>query len=417
MDRDAIQTAIKFWMAHDETDTAYVMNLSVVTTPDTADVVVSIRDRIQECDGERANMTFYWCGPLLSGETTPEDPERVEIAGGYDQSSTVTIAKIAIGHLYGVSSPTNRSDIAGFDTLRPSDPFFGEPPAVVGINKTSSVDRDFTGLVEETLAWWESQPATHKNYSTTFVLRPNATAPDIEVRFVEHIPPTTCEAEPGDDLLGCADVLSGRNFVEDALVRIKTGYTDASTSQTLKHEFGHIHGRQHNQSPMPVMSPTGNGTLLPQPDATDRAFPWQRSNLSYYLASRVSDRVGQQYAEQVRHAEEYYKQRADGHVPKNLTLTRIDNRSAADIVIIEESSNATRGDGSIDYIVGRSTDTDPGLEYYTFDKIYLSGLEPNRYGWHVGYWLGFAFGAETIDELPPPFDEPEEDPRESWWQK
>jgi hypothetical protein len=391
------------------------MNLSIVSTPKTADIVISVRDRIQECNGEQTNMTFYWCGPLLSSETAPENTERVEIAGGYNQSNTVTMMKIAIGHLYDLDSPTDRSDVGGFDTLRPDDPFFSEPPVVVGINNTASQDRNFSSLVTETLEWWESQPDAHKNYSTTFHLRPNAPDPDIEVRFVERIPPETCGVEPNEDVIGCADILSGQYFVKDALVRIETGYTNASTLQTIKHEFGHIHGRLHNQSPMPLMSPTVDDTLLPQPNVTERVLPWQSSNLTYYLASRSSDRIGQEYVKQVNRAMKYYTDGAEGDIPKNVTLTRTQNRSAADIVIINDGMNASREDGSDANWVGLSTDSDPAWEYYTSYKMVLTGLDTDRYGWHVGYWLGFAFGAENISKLPPPFDEPEEDPREDWW--
>lgn len=263
--------------------------------------------------------------------------------------------------------------------------------------------------------YWTSHAEQYLDRQVAFTVDPDAADPDLVVSVVDEI--ERCGLE--NHTAGCAPVVGRPATVSDPIeVRVRSGLAPGSTRLVLKHEFGHVMGLEHDDPPQSVMASHVILATTPKPNATRRAVPWASSNLS--LAADLddvprSDRVD--VRRQIRHAIDYYNDGADGTVPSNVTVTLVDDPDAAD-VSVEFRSTLPCGDGagSCSMITGTDPDRDGAKERYTSVEIFLSGVETDVVGWHVGRWLGTALGAADEDDLPPPFrDGNTSAQREHWW--
>lgn len=289
--------------------------------------------------------------------------------------------------------------------------------AVVSINKTADPDRNYAGLVQASINYWDDDGAEHRHYDVRLVVQPNASDADIEVRFVDSIDVCGRIYDHDGRFAGCAPILSANsNPDKPAVIYVLAGLTREDTVHTLNHEFGHLFGIDHDEEPMPLMNESYNHTFISKPDVDERAFPWEQTHFSVYIehVDGESDARQESTREQVTHAMDYYASDADGWMAENITYEFVSDPAEADIRI-EFTDDSLESDGSLGRFWGHDIDTDDELEYYRYVNISVNGIPVNRRGWHVGYWLGFAFGAESVDELPPPFDNPESDPRRHWW--
>lgn len=301
----------------------------------------------------------------------------------------------------------------------PENPWRSETVTVAvrnGVNQS----RDVTPLVDETLAYWNEHADEYGDYSVEFVSTPNARGADVTVELVPRI--SECGDHDAESTVGCAALLeSGTVADRPERVAVVAGYTNDSTREILRHEFGHLLGIEHGEEPMPTMKALSKHTYLSQPDATSRTLPWRSSDLSVYVDGRNWTTLERRHArEQVEHALQYYEDGAEGHVPANVTFELTENESAANVVISWPDSLpcTSRGDhsGSCGNIWGYSTDADEALEYYSTLSIRLGRVDHEAIGWHVGYWLASGFGL-TDDELPPPWVDPDyETSHGEWWE-
>jgi hypothetical protein len=295
------------------------------------------------------------------------------------------------------------------------DNHFRERTLTVALADEAGTGRDYAPLVREALDYWEQNAAQFAGFPIEYEFAPNATDPDVRVRFVAEI--EECGSETDEFTAGCAPYLKGSGPVDRPVdVRIETGYDDASTVTLLQHEFGHTLGLDHDDEPAAVMSARANLTTLPQPDATDRALPWARPNLTYYVDyGQVPADERPETREQVEAAFGYVADGADGTVPANVTFTRTSNRSAADVVVrFAESDSCTDG-GSCGSLRGFDPDGDGALETYSRLEITVVGVDTEARGWHVGYWTARGFGLRG-EELPAPLRTDDPDVRRSeWW--
>lgn len=287
----------------------------------------------------------------------------------------------------------------------------------VSVNNTVN-DRDFTPLVNETLRYWNQNAEAYGNYEVTFRLAGDNHQPDITVQFVSTI--DICESKDTDRTVGCAPILSkDSRLSSSATVKIKTGYINSSTEKTLKHEFGHVLGISHGEDPMPLMAERGPMTMVPQPNATERAFPWQNKTLSVYIDyENVSLSDTSIYEYELTHTLAYYADGADGTVAEGIEFTSTENRTAANIVILfpDELNCTDRDEGSCGRVHGYNLDADQPLEYFSQYTITVTGIDRNAIGWWVGYWLADAFGLIDTEELPPPFvDADYRTTHSDWW--
>lgn len=261
--RDAVQWA-------DQETFAYPVDLELAGE-ETPDVVINVQPLIESCGGEQPDsLSYRWCGPKLDPGSRAAGIETVDIAGAYSNATVRAATRGGLARLFGDDTASDRAGVSLPERSTFRDPWVRQDTVVVGVATPGNESRAFAPLVNESLAYWQSGPgARFANYSTTFVVRPNAANPDVRVRLVSSI--VECGTELDSFTVGCADLLSKQDVADgDEQIRIEAGYTNASTRRVLRHEWGHLLGRYHGQQPRGVMNATIETTRLPTPNASER---------------------------------------------------------------------------------------------------------------------------------------------------
>ncbi|MFT4891951.1 MAG: hypothetical protein ACI9YT_002889 [Halobacteriales archaeon] len=330
-------------------------------------------------------------------------------SSGNDSPTPTTTASVA-----GPTPTTTESATAARTTADDATGrIWPDEPIVVAVEDVTGGGRDFPPLVRAALDYWEGNASRYAGYPVEFVLDPDATDPDVEIRIVRDI--TDCDG-PGDTI-GCAPYVTARERIDRPVtVQVVAGLSDESTVHVIKHELGHVFGLDHGDAPRDVMAPGTLVTTLPQPNATERAVPWKDDTLTVHVNdSGVTERDA--VRDQIRHAVRYYDRGAGGTVPGNVSFEFVDDPERADVVIsFPDEMPCGEGDGSCGRRIGVDEDGDGALEYYTRLEISLIDVDVQATGWHVGYWLGFAFGFEEASDWPEPLGNASADERRSdWW--
>jgi hypothetical protein len=299
-------------------------------------------------------------------------------------------------------------------TPEPPDNPYQSDPVVIGIENPTN--RSYLPLVEEAVAYWEENQSRYGEYTASYVIRPNDSAPDIRIEFTDEI--YRCGNELGDNILGCAPYPDGLEPYETADVQIETRderglYTNASMVETLKHEFGHLYGIEHGEEPMPLMEATSVANLTEQPNATEQAVPWPDNTVYVYIdegsfASSITDDIDAQVTNTIAWFND-----GKGTTPDNLSVERVESESKANIVV--RSGNTPDGVRSTtNGVYGRDGDGDGALEYYTNMTVIIDpNVDSGDFGWHVGYWLDSVVNPDEVSE---PFEDPEGGDRRDWWE-
>ncbi|WP_135851043.1 matrixin family metalloprotease [Halorussus salinus] len=298
---------------------------------------------------------------------------------------------------------------------------WGRRHVTVAVRNEAAPSRNVAVLVEEALAYWNGEGREYADYDVTFVPSSNADKADVVVEFVGRI--ESCDGSDTDSTVGCAPLLGARTTPSDPTrVQVVAGYSNESTVEILKHEFGHVVGVEHGEEPTATMRAMSAVTYLSQPDLRDRAVPWRNSTLAVNVdVSALPDHDREEAREQIRHALDYYESGADGAVPSNVSFVAASNRSAADLRIrVPEEAFDCGGERLREGSCGESwvydTDTDDAPEYFAEYEIRVRGIDTDAIGWHVGYWLSDAMGLYG-DELPEPFvDGGDGHRRNDWWE-
>jgi hypothetical protein len=298
--------------------------------------------------------------------------------------------------------PTDHGDDAGANP-------WGSEPIVVAVE--GPPDRDVVPLVRTAAAYWEANDTRYVGYPVDYEVRPDASDPDVVVRFRDVI--EGCERN--DHTAGCAPYITHSAQIQRPVtVEIKTGLSDASTIQVIEHELGHTLGLGHDDEPQDVMRTGVTLTTLPQPNATERAFPWTDGEFTVYVD--VDEAPNPDAARgQVIRALNYYQRGAPG-IPDNLTFEVVDDPDAELVIRYAETSSCTEGPGSCGSSRGPDPDGDGASETYAAFVVTIVGIDTEAVGWHAGYWLASAFGTEADAEKPPPFQNASyQDRRSEWW--
>lgn len=281
------------------------------------------------------------------------------------------------------ASPTTTQ---GTSTPEPVDNPWGKSPIVVGIRNDANSE-NYTAQVIAAVEYWNTEGQEYATWNPEFEVEPDADDPDIVVEFKPGI--EKCGVDHPGTVVGCARVLSASSHPSNPeIVEIKTGEDSDDMQVTLRHEFGHILGLYHGDEPIDIMG--------------EEVEPfWEKNPLGpYKVYVEFAGSWGAQRSskQQIQHALDYYESGAEGWLAENVSFEMTDNRYEADLIIV----------------VKKGSDPKSTVNFRT-NTITLEGLIPTRQGWHVGYWLGYLFGASDVEELPPAFDEPQLDDRENWW--
>jgi len=279
-------------------------------------------------------------------------------------------------------------------------------------------DRDYGPFVRAAADYWTDNSDRYAGFPVTFRVVDDREQADMQVRFVDRI--DDCGTHDAESVAGCARILTEPSQVDRPVdVRVRTGFSDASTLAVLKHEVGHTLGLTHADQPQAVMRPESRLTTPPDTNATDRGLPWQTSILGVYTDYSDVPPVDREATErQVSEALAYYERGAGGTVPEAVSFRRVDDPGEAEVVIaVTDESDCRTGTGSCGTIRGTDPDGDGTLEWYTRLRIVVVGLDTDAVGWHVGRWLGVGVGHDAESEYPPPLRENAtyDERRSEWW--
>lgn len=280
----------------------------------------------------------------------------------------------------------------------PQNPWHAET-VVVGIDPGPE-GRTYEPLVTDAIEYWQTEAAEYSTYEkpVEFQLRPGASDPDLVINFTAQV---ICGSY--GPAAGCAPVLNDTHTAEPPEeMAIETGRHPALVYRTLKHEFGHVLGVQHNREPLPLMA-AGHEVDEQVPDVTERDFAFPDTTLYVYLnLSGVDSTTAKHYEREVEHALEYWADGGDGHLDRDIEFVRVDEPHRADIEIRFTDPGKT-GDEEVSRGVsaGFNLDGDEAVEYHDLTVITVHGIDQDAIGWHVGHWLGWELlGAESDSELP-----------------
>jgi hypothetical protein len=334
----------------------------------------------------------------------------------------VVLAGCSTGLLSGASeldgTPADGGEPDTTATPAPGESPFPDRTLVVGISNEVNDSREFEPLVAEAIAYWEATTEQYAGYEVDYRLDPDAEDPDFEVRFVASI--DECGTEDGHPA-GCAPVIEKRGqFDPTHDVRIQGGFSDSSTLEVLKHEFGHTLGLTHDDEPQSVMAAESVLTTLPRTDAVNKSYAWESNPLSVYMDfSAAPDEQHEELERQVTEALAYFERGAEGAVPDDVSFVRTDDRSAADIVIQVDGENPCQRDrGSCRYAGGLDPDGDGKLETSETVAVYVLALDAEAVGWHVGRHVGYGLSLNAEAEFPDPLktDASYSERRSDWWE-
>ncbi|KTG08790.1 matrixin [Haloprofundus marisrubri] len=292
---------------------------------------------------------------------------------------------------------------------------WGDDPIVVAVENRGEPGREFTPLVRQATSYWEENAREYTGFDVDYRVVPDAENPDLVVEFVDEVP----NCDNVTHAAGCAPrITDARQIQRPETVSVRTGLSDESTELVVRHELGHTLGLGHDDEPADVMAASSVLYTEPQPNATERAFPWDDAHFTVYADTESADDP-EAAREQIRHAFEYYENGADGSVPANLTFEYVDSPEDADVkVLFEDGSACGDGPGSCAVSSGPDPDGDSAIERYEQLEITLVDLDSAAIGWHVGAWFAtYGVGAEDPADKPEPFqDAGYSERRSNWWE-
>lgn len=377
-----------------------------------ADLELSVPPRITDCAGDVTSFTFRFCMPTIGPEHTTEGGVNGSIAGLYDDETFVAVAEGALANL--LDREPEAADAYPPARYTYTDPWPDSSPVVVNVSTPGNESRSLTPLVREAVAWWDSRPGTQRDYSVEFVVRPNAPDADLQVRLVDEI--EACGVESDADPVGCADLLNEDSIADGATVRVEAGYTPDSTLQILKHEFGHIHGREHGETPTGVMEPGTDKHEWPAPNATERDLPWNSSDLAVSLETGPAVEAGTAW-DDIQPALEFYEDGAGGWLAAPVTFTRVDDPAQADITVTVVEDNVCEFEqGGVCRVdrKGENFDSDPAIEVYTSASMTIADVDGDERAWFAGFGLAYALGAPNQSAMPAPLQDIDNADTQ-WW--
>lgn len=299
---------------------------------------------------------------------------------------------------------------AATDTPTAANPW-GKQTLTVSVEQSNRSWRTVTDLVADTLEYWERNDTEYAAYEVDFELEPNATDPDVVVKYVEDI--SVCGSANRDGGAGFAPIISATSRPDPPeSICVRHGYNEASTSHILRHEFGHLLGIGHGDPPTELMTPDYEYLLVPRPEPPIRSDSVQSDSVSVYVdRSDIYARRDYVAQQQLEHMVAYYERETEPPLGRQVSVTLVDDRESADVVFRFPQQSPCDRDRA-----GSCASVETRSEGRSQLEVTITTTHEDTYGWHAGFWLGIALGVDTHDELPAPFGNASFDDRHSaWW--
>lgn len=292
---------------------------------------------------------------------------------------------------------------------QPANPW-GKSTLTVGVIHSNGSWRNVTGSVADALGYWEQHDSRYGRYEVDFELQPNAADPDVVVRYVTDV--SVCGSPTRDRGAGFAPRITAEHPPQPPeYVCVRTGFNEASTVHILEHEFGHLLGIEHGGAPEDLMRADYEYLQVPRPAPALSAAWAPRDHVSVFVdRSTIFARRDYVAGRQLERVFDYYESGAAETIGR-VTITETEDRAAADVVIrFPRQSPCDRPlAGSCSKLVERP-DGRPQLD------VSITTTHEDTFGWHAGFWLGFALGADRHEQLPAPFRNASFDDRSrQWW--
>jgi len=307
-------------------------------------------------------------------------------------------ALVLLGVLAGCGALVEEADsLREGDSLTGSDehPFAGETVTVA----VEGTDRE-RALVADGLAYWADNATEFAGFPVDFrVLAPGATpadGPDVRLRFVETVGACGDTEFPA----GCAPRVTAATGVDrPASVEVRRGLADDATRLVVRHEAGHLLGLTHTDRPRDVMAHERELATRPRPNATERANPWNDTELTVALDGAGEERDS--YRAELDYALDYVRAGADGAVPDDVSVRVVADAETADVVVRPLSTDdCTAGEGSCLRLEGPDPDRDGAIETYSRAEIRLVGLDTDAASWHIAsQFVGTFHTGDSPDRL------------------
>lgn len=345
--------------------------------------------------------------PTTEGETTAPATAPTTAAptpAERERTSTTTEAS-------GPTTATPEPDIQQADNP------WNQDTVRVALERNGHAEIDYERTLRSAIEYW-NRNTRYGEYTVDFFYVADPDDADLHVEIRDSV--EECGIENGSDVLGCAPLLvEGTRADVPVTVDIESGYNTESTEGIMIHEFGHILGIRHGEEPQEYMQPAETVYRVDQPNASERAYPWETTEFRFYAATDGLPK-GEQDAtrDQVGHVVDYYEhiKDEDDDVPSNISVGWTDTRSEANVVVSfpEDLPDGTDRGSSLSQF-GFDPDGDGAIEYYENVSIAVADIDTDARGWHTGYWFGLALGIDEGD-LPAPFQSASyEDRRSDWW--
>ena len=234
-----------------------------------------------------------------------------------------------------------------------------ERTMVVGIDATGA-DRIPVAETRAALEYWERQEAAYATgYDAEFVLRPNASDPDVLIRY-----------RPGGGCSGgrpgCAPLVTDESKLSEyprpleVTIDASKLHNRRSATLLLKHELGHVRGVGHCVEPRVVMGCPHSEDGEERSWET-RTYAWAKPTVHVYVTE------GTENATAVWEALERIERSPDA--PANLSFVRVGSRWEADLVVEARSCDGCRTQWRSRLGGGRHYGDDDDLEFLTYAEV------------------------------------------------
>jgi hypothetical protein len=276
--------------------------------------------------------------------------------------------------------------------------------------------RDYAPLINESIEYW-NENISALGWEGQFVYDSTTENPDVPVRIVDQV--DQCGTEHTNstyELMGCAPVYNQTGEAIDRgfePVRVVGGLNDSSTVDVSTHEFGHSLGLTHeDQDSWPVMNRTIGVASVQQPNATERANPFETETIRVYY-NESENSLNDYTIGELDDVWDYFNSGESEIVPSNVTFERTDNESSANIElqIVDEADAGV----SIANWYGYDPDADGAAETYDIATIQVQAdVNQDHVAWHVGSWTTFLFSTQEEGALPDELTSRDPDTRGRW---